>query len=96
MVLGFFAIVSKIHHCMIDGIAGVDLMAVLLSLAPSDEVEDPVPGDGEVRVRVDGDVRDLDEEFDLTKNKRHTIDIVVDRLDALPADAFERLLAETG
>jgi WS/DGAT/MGAT family acyltransferase len=40
---GRFAIVSKIHHCMIDGIAGVDLMAVLLSLAPSDEVEDPVP-----------------------------------------------------
>ncbi len=38
-----FAIVSKIHHCMIDGISGVDLMAVLLNLAPSDEIEDPVP-----------------------------------------------------
>ena len=24
-----FAVISKIHHCMIDGIAGVDLMAVL-------------------------------------------------------------------
>lgn len=38
-----FAIVSKIHHCMIDGIAGVDLMAVLLNLAPSDDIEKAVP-----------------------------------------------------
>ncbi|MDJ0954373.1 MAG: wax ester/triacylglycerol synthase family O-acyltransferase [Acidimicrobiia bacterium] len=38
-----FAIISKIHHCMIDGIAGVDLMAVLLNLAPSADIDDPVP-----------------------------------------------------
>ena len=38
-----FAIVSKIHHCMIDGIAGVDLMAVLLSLNPVEELEAPEP-----------------------------------------------------
>jgi len=38
-----FALVSKIHHCMIDGIAGVDLMAVLLNLAPTDEIRDPRP-----------------------------------------------------
>ena len=38
-----FAIVSKIHHCMIDGIAGVDLMAVLLNMAPSEEIDEPVP-----------------------------------------------------
>ncbi len=38
-----FAIVSKIHHCMIDGISGVDLMAVLLGLGPTDEVLDPEP-----------------------------------------------------
>jgi WS/DGAT/MGAT family acyltransferase len=38
-----FAIVSKIHHCMIDGIAGVDLMAVLLSLNPVEELEEPEP-----------------------------------------------------
>ncbi|HEY5626203.1 MAG TPA: excinuclease ABC subunit UvrA, partial [Dehalococcoidia bacterium] len=35
---------------------------------------------GFVRVRVDGQVRDLDEEIKLDKNKRHTIEIVVDRL----------------
>ncbi len=35
---------------------------------------------GYVRVRVDGDIRDLSEEFNLEKYKRHTIDVVVDRL----------------
>jgi excinuclease ABC subunit A len=35
---------------------------------------------GFVRVRVDGEVRDLDEEIALDKNKRHDIDVVVDRL----------------
>jgi WS/DGAT/MGAT family acyltransferase len=28
---GQFAIISKIHHCMVDGVAGADLLAVLLS-----------------------------------------------------------------
>ena len=36
-----FAMISKIHHCMIDGMAGVDLMAVLLNLMPVPEVEPP-------------------------------------------------------
>jgi excinuclease ABC subunit A len=35
---------------------------------------------GFVRVRVDGQVRDLDEDITLDKNKRHAIDVVVDRL----------------
>lgn len=35
---------------------------------------------GFVRVRVDGEVRDLDENVTLDKNKRHDIDVVVDRL----------------
>ena len=35
---------------------------------------------GFVRVRADGEVRDLSEEFDLEKNKRHTIEVVIDRL----------------
>ena len=36
--------------------------------------------DGFVRVRVNGEVRELSEEFDLDKRKWHTIEIVVDRL----------------
>jgi excinuclease ABC subunit A len=35
---------------------------------------------GFVRVRVNGEVRDLDEKIDLDKNKRHSIEVVVDRL----------------
>lgn len=35
---------------------------------------------GYVRVRVDRKIRDLSEEFDLDKNRRHTIEAVVDRL----------------
>ena len=36
--------------------------------------------DGYVRVRVDGETRDLGEEIKLEKNKKHTIEIVVDRI----------------
>ncbi len=35
---------------------------------------------GFVRVRVNGEVRDLDEEIALDKNKRHDVDVIVDRL----------------
>ncbi len=35
-----FAMVAKTHHCMIDGIAGVDLMAVLLSPSPDVQLPD--------------------------------------------------------
>jgi WS/DGAT/MGAT family acyltransferase len=38
---GGFALVSKVHHCMIDGIGGVDLLKVLLAPYPSDEVGEP-------------------------------------------------------
>jgi excinuclease ABC subunit A len=35
---------------------------------------------GFVRVRVDGDVRDMDETISLAKTKKHTIEVVIDRL----------------
>ena len=38
-----FAIITKIHHAMIDGIASVDLMAVLLNLAPVTQFEPAAP-----------------------------------------------------
>jgi diacylglycerol O-acyltransferase / wax synthase len=37
-----FAIVSKIHHCMVDGMSSVDLLAVLLTVEPTDRVDPPV------------------------------------------------------
>jgi WS/DGAT/MGAT family acyltransferase len=38
-----FAIVQKVHHCMIDGISGVDLMAILLAIDPLAEPEPSPP-----------------------------------------------------
>src|SRR5256714_4518901 len=39
---------------------------------------------GFVRVRVDGEVHDLEDELSLAKNQAHTIDVVVDRLVVKP------------
>ena len=35
-----FAIIAKIHHCMIDGISGVDLTTILLNVIPSSDIEE--------------------------------------------------------
>ncbi|MGH2534070.1 MAG: excinuclease ABC subunit UvrA [Thermomicrobiales bacterium] len=43
-------------------------------------VLDEIRRQGFVRVRVDGHVRDVDEQFDLIKNRKHSIEVVVDRL----------------
>ncbi|HVF48345.1 MAG TPA: excinuclease ABC subunit UvrA [Pyrinomonadaceae bacterium] len=49
--------------------------------------------DGFVRARVDGEIRQLDEEIILDKRKNHTIDVVVDRL--LMKDGVRERLAES-
>jgi diacylglycerol O-acyltransferase / wax synthase len=36
---GRFAMLCKVHHCMVDGIAGIELLAALLSPTPSRDVE---------------------------------------------------------
>ena len=46
--------------------------------------------DGYVRVRVDGEMLDLDEEINLNKNKKHTIEVIVDRISLKP-DASARV-----
>jgi len=38
-----FALIAKIHHCMIDGMSGVDLMAVLLDFTAEFEINEPKP-----------------------------------------------------
>ena len=49
--------------------------------------------DGFVRVRVDGQIRELEEEISLEKNKKHTIEIVVDRL--VIKEGLENRLADS-
>ncbi len=41
---------------------------------------DDVRKNGYVRVRVDGEIRDLAETISLEKNKKHTIEVVIDRI----------------
>jgi diacylglycerol O-acyltransferase / wax synthase len=52
-----FALVAKIHHCMIDGISGVDLTTILLNVMPTSVIEPaadwqprPVPTSTELMV----------------------------------------------
>ncbi len=52
-----FAVINKIHHCILDGAGGVDLSQILLSTLPKREIEDsppflprPVPGARELRI----------------------------------------------
>jgi len=40
---GRFALVTKTHHCMADGVSAVDLITVLLSAFPDNAVETPAP-----------------------------------------------------
>ena len=57
---------------------------------------------GYARVRVDGEVYDLEEDIPLEKNKKHSVDIVVDRLvknaevRSRLADSIETAIALTG
>jgi excinuclease ABC subunit A len=49
--------------------------------------------EGYVRARVNGALRDLDEPIELDKNKKHTIEVVVDRL--VVSDQLGRRLADS-
>jgi len=44
---GQWALVSKAHHCMVDGISGVELLALLMDLTPDPPTTDPVPWEPE-------------------------------------------------
>jgi len=45
---------------------------------------------GYVRARVDGETRDLSEEINLEKNKKHSVEVVIDRI-SLKSESAERL-----
>jgi WS/DGAT/MGAT family acyltransferase len=38
-----FALISKTHHCMIDGISGADLISVIMEAYPNPDPREPVP-----------------------------------------------------
>jgi excinuclease ABC subunit A len=73
---------------MVDAILGLPDGTRLLLLAPvvrdkkgeHQKVFDDARKAGFVRVRINGEVRDLDEEIKLEKYRTHTVEVVVDRL----------------
>ncbi|GAB4130301.1 MAG: excinuclease ABC subunit UvrA [Roseiflexaceae bacterium] len=73
---------------MVDAILGLPEGSRLLLLAPlvrerkgeHSKILDEARKAGFVRVRIDGDVVDLDDEIKLDKYQPHTIEVVVDRL----------------
>ncbi len=73
---------------IVDATLALPPGARLLLLAPLTRAKkgehvgllDEARREGFVRVRIDGEVRDLDETIVLDKNKRHDLDIVVDRV----------------
>lgn len=62
------------------------------------KVFEDVKRQGYVRVRVDGEMRDLEEEIELEKNKKHSIEVIIDRIvvkegvEARLADSIETAL----
>lgn len=44
------------------------------------KIFEKIKREGFVRVRVDGDIHDISETFELNKNQQHTIEIVIDRI----------------
>lgn len=73
---------------MVDRIMGLDEKTKIQVLSPivrgrkGEHVKllEKIKKDGYVRVRVDGEVYDLEEEIKLDKNIKHNIEVVVDRL----------------
>ena len=73
---------------MVDAIMAIPNASRIQIMAPMvrrrkgehKEVFEDARNAGYVRVRVNGDVRDVSETFDLDKKKWHTIEVVVDRL----------------
>ncbi|AOY74802.1 excinuclease ABC subunit UvrA [Clostridium formicaceticum] len=51
---------------------------------------DEIKKEGFVRVRIDGEIRDIEEDIKLEKNKKHNIDVVVDRI-VVREDSHQRI-----
>ncbi len=44
---GRWALIFKVHHCMVDGVAGVEILSAVLDVAPTFELGDPRPWEPE-------------------------------------------------
>jgi len=84
---------------IVDAIMALPAGSRILILAPlvrdrkgeHQQVIQDLRKSGFVRVRVDGEVHDLSESFDLDRNKKHSLEAVVDRLVISPGEDATRL-----
>lgn len=88
---------------MVSQILSLPLSAKILILAPLIEnrkgehkdIFDKLRKDGFARVRIDGVVHNLEDIQSLAKNKKHDIDVVVDRLVVTDSDTFRNRLTDS-
>ena len=76
---GHCAMVSKTHHCMIDGISGVDLMTVLFSISTDATIHDvpswsPRENPSRVRMLMDEAWRRASQPLDLVRGARNLVE----------------------
>jgi len=84
---------------IVDAIQDLSVNSRIMILAPLirdrkgeyQTVFDDLRKAGYVRVRVDGEIHDLSDEFHLDKNKKHSIEAVVDRLVTGQSDSQSRI-----
>lgn len=75
--------------------ARIQLLAPVVRGRKGEHVKllDEMRKSGYVRVRIDGEVRELGEEIKLEKNRKHTIEVVVDRI--VIKEGIEKRLADS-
>ncbi len=86
---------------MVDKVMELPLETRIILLSPvvrqrkgeHEKVIEEIKRAGYVRIRVDGEIRDIEEEINLDKKRRHTIEAVVDRL--IIREGIQRRLADS-
>jgi WS/DGAT/MGAT family acyltransferase len=78
-----FAMISKIHHCMVDGVSSVDLLNVLLAPAPTNEITPgpewlPRPGPTAIDLATEAVGHLAQLPFDIGHNLRRAVQDVQD------------------
>ncbi len=92
-------IASQTVQQIVDAIQGITEGSRIMIMAPLirdrkgeyQAVFEDLRRAGYARVRVDGSIHDLSEEFQLDKNKKHSIEVVVDRLIVGQSDGQSRI-----
>ncbi|HZG70601.1 MAG TPA: excinuclease ABC subunit UvrA [Chondromyces sp.] len=92
---------SQTIEQMVDRIMSYEERTKLQVLAPvvsgrkgaHVKVFEDIKKQGYVRVRVDGEMRDVEEEIELDKNKKHSIEVIVDRV--VVKEGIESRLADS-